>query len=155
MNAADQGPTWLIVVVPVVILVMWVGISNLIAIIGGWRRLAASYVSTGGESGTTFRFRSARVGLVDYSNCLTFTASRSGLSISVLLPFRLAHPMLFIPWREISASSTSGWMKNYVDFRFAKEPKVRMRLSHRLAEDLIAAGGNAVAMSHAAGHSSS
>jgi hypothetical protein len=150
VNAADQDATWLIAVVPVVILAMWVGMSNLIAIVGGWRRLAASYLSTGGESGPTFRFRSAKLGLVDYSNCLILTASRSGLIISMLLPFRLAHPTLFIPWREISATSTSGWVKNYVEFRFAKEPQVRMRLPHRLAEELIAAGGNAVALSPSA-----
>jgi hypothetical protein len=146
VNAAEQNPTWLIAVIPIVLLVLWVGVSNLSAIIGGWRRLAASYVSTGGESGTTFRFRSAKLGVVDYSNCLTFTASRSGLLIAVLLPFRLAHPTLFIPWREIAATSHSGWTKNYVELRFAKEPNVRMRLSRRLAEDLMAAGGNATSI---------
>jgi hypothetical protein len=49
-----------------------------------------------------------------------------------------------VPWNDISATNQKGWFFRYVDFRFAKQPHIRLRLSRKLAETLISAGGSAV-----------
>jgi hypothetical protein len=124
---------------------MWIAISFTLSAIGGWGALASSYATRGRPRGTSFRLRSARVGLVGYNNCLRFVASPAGLFMAVLLPFRLAHPPLFAPWSEISVTPYRGWVFRYVDFRFARHPNVRLRLFHSLAEEILRAGGRPAA----------
>ncbi len=45
--------------------------------------------------------QSARMGLVNYSSCLTVYVSKDGLYLSVWPMFRLGHPPLFLPWSAI------------------------------------------------------
>lgn len=52
-------------------------------------------------AGTRFPMVSGKVGLVAYSNCLTVHTSEDGLYLSILFPFRLGHPPVFIPWEAI------------------------------------------------------
>lgn len=133
------GPTF-----PLLFAAMWVAISFTLSAIGGWGALASSYAARECPNGTSFRLRSASVGIVNYNNCLRFVVSPAGLFMAVLLPFRLAHPPLFAPWSEISATPHRGWVFRYVDFRFARHPNVRLRLFHVLAEEVLRAGGRTV-----------
>jgi hypothetical protein len=80
--------------------IFWGGTLLLLSHIGGWARLAKHYRSYGRERGQMFYLRSARVGWVGYGSCLTFGVNDGGLQMSVLWPFRIGHPPLFIPWGE-------------------------------------------------------
>ena len=69
---------------------------------GGWRKLSSKYLRTKSPSGRRFGWQSLSIGLTNYGNCLTVYSSDEGLDLSVLLPFRLGHPPLFIPWDDLS-----------------------------------------------------
>jgi hypothetical protein len=122
-------------------LLLWSGISLGLARAGGWGRLAEPYRSEGDFEGTRWILRSARLGSVNYANCLTFGVNERGLYISVLFPFCLAHPPLFIPWHDVGAEERRGWFFEYLDFRFAQVPDIRIRVSERLGKSLISAAG--------------
>jgi len=68
---------------------------------GGWRRLADRFPRRGQPSGRRFWLQSGKFGQVAYSRCLTIRSSPDGLYLSMLLPFRLGHPPLFIPWDAV------------------------------------------------------
>jgi hypothetical protein len=88
-----------------VILVCWVGISYVIAHIGGWFRLARFYRFSGAFLGERWRFQSAQMRWkVGYNNCLTVGASPEGLYLSVMFILRFGHPPLFVPWSDISVN---------------------------------------------------
>jgi hypothetical protein len=60
-------------------------------------------------------------GLAHYRNCLVIGASPTGLYLAVFLPFRLAHPPLFIPWNEVTLSRGRVFFMNMVRFQLARE----------------------------------
>jgi hypothetical protein len=80
---------------------MWCGISLLLSAMGGWRRLAGGFRAGDEPCGKLFFMQSGKVGLVNYSSCLTIHSASNGFYLSVWLPFRLGHPPLFIPWSAI------------------------------------------------------
>jgi len=80
--------------------IMWVSISILLSRMGGWAKLAECYADRGDEQGETHYMRSGSVGVVNYSSCLTLCVCKNGLRLSVLFPFRIGHPPLFIPWDQ-------------------------------------------------------
>jgi hypothetical protein len=141
---------WLVPVFLLLFVGMWVFVSKLLASLSGWCSLAASYGTSAAIDGHTFSSRSAKIGIVDYNGCLRFTAAPSTLSVAVMFPFRCGHRPLTVPWSDILATDHQGWIFRYVDFRFAKQPQIRLRVSHKLAEALIAAGGNAVSIAETA-----
>lgn len=79
---------------------IWGIVSILISHIGGWWALSKRYPADGNCECKTFRMRSGRIGLANYGMCLVLTICESGLRMSVLFPFRIGHPPIFIPWNE-------------------------------------------------------
>jgi hypothetical protein len=148
--ADANTPTWFPAAFPVLFAGMWLFVLHLLARMGGWRDLAASYGTTGPVEGRTFWFKTARLGAVSYNSCLTFTAGSAGLRIAVLFLFRPSHSPLVIPWSDISATEHRGRVFRYVDLQFKEQPQVRLRVFRGLAEALINAGGNAVSIAGAA-----
>jgi hypothetical protein len=55
-----------------------------------------------------------------------------------------------VPWRDVSAANHRGWLFRYIDLRFAHEPHVRIRISRKLAEKLVADAGLSVRLPDAA-----
>jgi hypothetical protein len=81
---------------------MWLGITGLLAHIGGWATLASSFPAQGDIDGERFRFASGSIGWryfpVSYGNCLFVTINSEGLRLSILFPFRFQSPPFFVPW---------------------------------------------------------
>jgi hypothetical protein len=71
-----------------------------------------------------------------YSGVLRMTAGYDGLSISVLILFRVAHPPLFIPWDEIVFSRSSFLWWRYVVLTLGRQENIPMRISERMARNL-------------------
>jgi hypothetical protein len=117
---------------------MWVFVTYLVALIGGWKRLAAHYQSNSDFLGQQWSFSSGRLGVSNYSAALTVGANSSGLYLAVLLPWRPGHPPLFIPWQEINTSTSKSLWGAYVNFTFSRAPDVTLRLRKNLAEKLLA-----------------
>ena len=85
--------------------VMWVAVSLLLSHMGGWAKLAEHYTDRGEEQGKTYYMRSGYVGAVNYKSCLILRVCENGLRLSVLFPFRIGHPPLFIPWDQFHSIS--------------------------------------------------
>ncbi|NNB98912.1 hypothetical protein HJC10_18115 [Corallococcus exiguus] len=81
--------------------VMFVIVSYVLASMGGWRRLARDYRLDKGGGFPCSSFTSGEVGGVEYRGCLTVGGDTRGLYLAVLLPFRLGHPPLCIPWADV------------------------------------------------------
>lgn len=130
-----------LVLFPVTLFVMVFLVNILLAGLGGWRRLAAAYPASGEPPGEKFPWRSFRLGIVNYNNCLNLTAARSGLHVATFFFLRLGHRPFFLPWSELEATRQRGWILEYVELRAHKEPGVRIRIQRGLAEQLFAAAG--------------
>jgi hypothetical protein len=117
---------------------MWVMVSWLIAMIGGWSRLAGHYRASSDFLGQTWNMCSGRMGISNYNGVLTIGANSNGLHLAVLLPFRVGHPPLFIPWEEISTTPVKNFWVAYTELRFAAVPGVTLRLREKFAQRVLA-----------------
>ena len=92
--------------------------------------------------GNRWRFESGQMRyLVGYNNCLTVGANREGLYISLVVPFLLGHPALFIPWSEISVTCKKVLWFKQVQLRLGGELKIPLQISERLANKLKQSAG--------------
>lgn len=91
---------------------VWIGIMQLIAILSGWKKLAARFPAGEPLEGERFRWVSGRLdGHSRYNNCINVTVSEIGIELSMVFFFRFAHPPLFIPWEAIeSLKNSKGWI---------------------------------------------
>lgn len=90
-----------IVFVAIGLIATWIVVSFLISNVGGWGKLAKKYPCAVACEGRSFYCVSGRIGIADYGLCLILKVCKEGLRISVLFPFRVAHPPLLIPWEEM------------------------------------------------------
>ena len=118
----------------------WIAICELLGFMGGWRRLAEVYPSSGPVPSDKAWFRSGKLGLVNYGNCLVLGFTPAGLYLATVFPFRPGHAPLLIPWSEIHASAEEEWAKQ-VRLRFSRSPSVSLRLYGVYPEILGRASG--------------
>lgn len=132
-------PPWAVGLVAVAgFAVWWCLVLWVVGSLSGWRTLARHYRATGPFRGTVRHFRSAKIGWADYNGALALGTNPDGLHLAVFFPFRPGHPPLFVPWAEVAASPTKGWLLTYLDLRFERAPRVRVRLSAALGKQLAA-----------------
>ncbi|MGH8212181.1 MAG: hypothetical protein ACREPP_02980 [Rhodanobacteraceae bacterium] len=119
-------------------LAFWCAICVALSFMGGWHALGQQYRATQPFGGRRWHLRSASMRLVNYGGVLTLGANAEGLFISVLFPFRLGHPPLFIPWSQIeSAEPYRQLFFPLVRFRFKKSPSVSLSLSRGLVQAIV------------------
>jgi len=122
--------------------VLWCLVCFLLALLGGWRRLAESYRLDGVFEGARWYMRSGRMRWgVNYNGCLTLGANGRGLYLAVMVLFRAAQPPLFIPWSDVGCLEQKGLLFKYVVFSFLRAPGVTLRLPRPLGVSLLQAGG--------------
>jgi len=110
--------------------------------VGGWASLADTYRITEPFSGRKWKFQCGQLRYwTQYNNCLIVGADPRGLYLSILWPLRIAHPPLFIPWRDISRSSGKFLWAKYVELRLGREGAIPFRISYPLAQKLEDAAG--------------
>jgi hypothetical protein len=88
------------IAMPLVFVGFWMGVCWLLALVGGWRTLAARYRMHDEQKPTT-QSTSGMLGLVSYNGVLQVGASNIGLDLRVMALFRAGHPPLRIPWTDI------------------------------------------------------
>lgn len=124
------------------IIVLWFVVMYAVSRLGGWSRLAEHYRETSPHEGRKIRFQSASMRwMMGYNNCLTFGPGRDGLHISVLLPMRIGHPSLMVPWEEISATPRPGRLFPGYRLRFAQCPDIPFVVTKRLMAKITEAMG--------------
>jgi hypothetical protein len=122
---------------PVFFVGMWSFVLFLLANIGGWSRLARHYQTQTEFAGKKWHFKSGRMGLTNYSACLTVGANNSGLYLAVFPLFRVGHPPLLIPWVDISTSKSKRFWFSYLDFKFTQTPTVTFKIPEQLGTTLL------------------
>ena len=120
-------------------IVLWISVSMLISVIGGWRSLSGDYRANFPYDGKKLRMKSVSMRWgTSYSNCVTIGANKEGLYLSVLPIFRIGHPTLFIPWADISTEEGKQlFFFKVFKFKFVKHPNVPVVISKRLAEKIF------------------
>jgi hypothetical protein len=146
----NNPQTWPVIFVPVFVALVWFGAMHFVAWIGGWKQLAAAYRFPGAFDGYRKRFVSGELGggvstvlPCNYGASLTLGTNPDGLYMAVVPLFRIAHPPLFIPWSDITATTGRKLFFNFAAFTFRAAPRVQLRIARNVAEQLIAAAGAA------------
>ena len=142
MNA-DQPPSWLFALMPVLGLLgfagMWVGITFLLSRVGGWNVLAGRYLAQQPFAGELQRGCSGRLGFVNYNKCLSLGSNEQGLYLSVPRIFAFAHPPLFIPWSDIRATRDKILWAEIVRFELGSAPATKLQVHRKFIDKLEAA----------------
>ena len=122
---------------------VWIGASWLISRLSGWRRLAEAYSERLPFTGKHWWFQSAEMARMShYGGSLIVGANREGLHLAVLLPFRIGHPALFIPWSDISMREQKSRLSfTRVELTFQKVPGVAMKITAALGRKIQEAKG--------------
>jgi hypothetical protein len=88
---------------------LWSAIVFLSSRISGWATLARHFPASEPASGQSWDWTSARFGwFANYRNVLSVTISPTGLYMRPVLPFRIGHRPLLIPWRAISGGQRAN-----------------------------------------------
>ena len=117
-------------------LLMWLGVSGIISFIGGWFSLARLYRCSEKINVDMFYMKSGTMRMMtNYNGCLNIGVNKEGLRLSVLPFFRFAHPPLFIPWKDISFSTSRSLFMKTATFTF--QNGVPLRISYRLAKKIF------------------
>jgi hypothetical protein len=122
---------------------LWMAVLVILSHIGGWASLADQYRCTEPFEGSRWNFERGQFRwIAGYNNCLTMGADPRGLFLGIFPLFRVAHPPLFIPWREISVSRKKIFRVKYVRLLLGNELKIPLTISEPLAQKLQAAAGS-------------
>ncbi len=118
-------------------------VSVTLSAIGGWMSLGKKFRHFGEFKGERWRSQNGEMRFIaGYRNCLTIGANGTGIYLSIILPFRIAHPPLFIPWSEVSVEwreTASSWPG--VKLILGRESNVPLWINERLAVQLKLAAG--------------
>ncbi len=131
---------------PVAVLfpLLWVGVITGIGFLSGWNRLATRYRAEREFHGKLWRFQSGRMRWgMGYNNCLTVGADGLGLYLSMLLPFRMGHPPLFVRWQDLTVAPVKWLLFRGYRMEFRSEPGMSLSVSERLGDRLRAEAGQA------------
>jgi hypothetical protein len=80
------------------------------------------------------------------TRCLTIYTSAAGLCISILFPFRLGHPPVFIPWDAVRNPRVRRFLgAESVEFDIDSPPVATVRLFRKVFDgrDIVPAGESA------------
>ncbi|MDR3742208.1 MAG: hypothetical protein P4L40_24595 [Terracidiphilus sp.] len=121
--------------------VLWCAVCFLISFFTGWFALARRFKRQSdpyGEirSAGPFFYTVCMRFWGQYSSVIRLTAAGDALYASVLLPFRIGHPPLRIPWDEIRFARTKFFFRSYLMLTLGNEEKIPMRIPLRMARNL-------------------
>jgi hypothetical protein len=119
---------------------LWLVVGFIVAQLSGWAELASHYRSTNPFEGQRLRFRSSKMRLnMQYNGCLTVGLSQQGMYLALLFLFRIGHPPLVIPWKDISTTTGKTLFWRWVEFRFQQAPSVWIRFYGKLGDEILSA----------------
>lgn len=120
---------------------LWCFVCFLVSLFSGWHRLTGRFQKQSepyGETksagpffyGVKMRFRT------NYRNVIRITAAEDAVYLSMLFLFRIGHPPLRVPWKEIQFKRTKFLWLKYVVLMIGERERIPMRISERMAVKL-------------------
>lgn len=108
----------------------------------GWALLATKFPARRQFDGPRRWGQSGKMRwLCNYSNCLITGANSEGLYLATIPFFRLFHPPLFIPWREIRVTDSSSIVFHSVHLELGTQLSLPISISGTAADELRKAAG--------------
>jgi hypothetical protein len=139
----NQHPSAFAAIFPIYFLFLWLLVGATVSLVGGWFSLARVYRTRAAFTGARWRMQSARMRwLMNYNNVLTIGVSQQGLYLASMFLFRFMHPPLLVPWSEIKARRSHGWVFDYVTFTMGHELAIPLRISEKLASKMRTSAGD-------------
>lgn len=111
----------------------------------GWIRLAAAYPSPVRRDSTPRRWQSGLMlpSGVGYPNLLVFRTCLEGLYAAPVLPVRIGHDPVLVPWNDIEIFAVDTYPADRLyDLKFARMPQVRIRVNVAMAQLIRRAADN-------------
>lgn len=131
----SSPPDWLIALFPIFFVAMWGFVSVLLSRMSGWHRLGQRFRTYKPAVGKRFVMQGGNVGPVQFSGCLTIHTSDEGMHLVPWLPFRLAHPPLFIPWEEFHQPHIRRFLwSSSITADVGSPPITKLRLNRQVFE---------------------
>ncbi len=96
---------------------LWIGVTGLISVIGGWRGLAQSnpVPATLHEAGTTYSFQTMRIGLLGgYNSVLNITVYGQGIRIAPIFLFSIFHKPIYISYAAMGDVAFGRFITPYM-----------------------------------------
>jgi hypothetical protein len=123
----------------IIFVVGWIVVSFIFSKITGWSRLAEKY-----RIYKKPEFKLLRAVQVTWGtpliagNIYTLGSTYKGLYLGVLFPFRVGHPPLLIPWRDIKVKKVKRLMSTKIVFEFKNGLSRPIEIGENVAEKLRA-----------------
>jgi hypothetical protein len=116
-------------------------ISSLIGLLSGWHKLSERFRAESEPYGEIhgagpFFYYVQMCYRVNYGSLIRVIAANDALYLSALFPFRIGHPPLCIPWKEIQLSRIRSFLRRYVVLTLGEEERIPMRISERMGRKL-------------------
>ncbi|MFY1831910.1 hypothetical protein ACN47A_38700 [Myxococcus fulvus] len=112
--------------------VMWV-----LSWVSGWRGLARNFGTDAGDRPESMQWlRSAQLGWTSYNYCLWMGGDERGLYLRPVLPLRLSHSPLRIPWSEIRAWERKQFLFWSTDTLLLGPTHLRLKVPSSVMESL-------------------
>ncbi len=122
---------------PLIFIGMWLAILYVLSIMSGWQWLAESYRFRGKYQGQISSMQSGSIGLLSANHCLRIGTGDQGLYLGMILPFRLWHPSLVVPWSDVVVGRRKLLFFRSVVLEFAKAPGVLLVFSETTASRIL------------------
>jgi hypothetical protein len=130
--------------IPLAFAAWWCFIMWVVSRLCGWHALARHYRAENRFHGKHRRFSSVKVGSGNYSGCVTLGANSDGLSLAVMVLFRVGHPPLFIPWADLKPRIKKMWIfGEWLEFEVKRTPHVKLSFAMAVAKKLAADANHA------------
>jgi len=120
---------------------LWCVISYIISLTGDWFALSRRFTRQSEPYGETRSAGPFFYGVytrfwTHYGSVIRMIAAEDALYLSVLILFRVGHPPLSIPWKEIQISRTRWFFRRYVVLTLGQQEQIPFRISERMARKL-------------------
>ena len=126
---------------PIFFVTLWCVVTFAISLASGWFALSRRFTKQSDPYGETRSagpfFNSVYTRFwTRYSGIVRMVAAKDALYLSVLFPFRIGHPPLCIPWKEIEIGRTKYFFRRYVVLTLGEQERIPFRVSERMARKL-------------------
>lgn len=127
---------FVLVLFPIFFTGLWIGITLLMSLIGGWGRVGRHYPAGARPAGgRELRRVTGMFGMARYRHVLTVITTGEGLYIENRTVFRPGHPPLFIPFSAIVRPRRQTlFFWEYVAFEIGTPPLASVRLPSKVFE---------------------